>query len=101
MTYRNNDRSKSKYGPCKRLVASLTDGIVVHSCSIGMYGGSPSPADCLACPKYVGPSRGAGDLIAKVTKSVGIKPCGKCQKRRERLNKMLPKKQKGDINGEG
>ncbi len=30
--------------------------------------------------------RGVGDVIAVVTKAVGIKPCGKCQQRREKMN---------------
>lgn len=34
--------------------------------------------------------RGAGDLVAKVTKAVGIKPCAPCQKRRQWLNKYFP-----------
>lgn len=33
---------------------------------------------------------GLGDVVAKVTKAVGIKPCGPCQKRREALNRMVP-----------
>ena len=32
---------------------------------------------------------GAGDLIAKVTTALGIKPCSPCQKRREQLNQKL------------
>ena len=35
-------------------------------------------------------SRGVGDLVAKATKAIGIKPCGGCQKRRKKLNKILP-----------
>lgn len=31
-------------------------------------------------------SRGVGDTIAKMTKAVGIKPCGGCNKRRKILN---------------
>jgi hypothetical protein len=37
--------------------------------------------------------RGLGDAVARVTKAVGIKPCGGCQKRRELLNKAFPFKQ--------
>lgn len=38
-----------------------------------------------------GPARaiGAGDIIAKATKAVGIKPCGGCQKRQRKLNRLL------------
>jgi hypothetical protein len=32
---------------------------------------------------------GAGDLVAKVTAALGIKPCTPCQKRREQLNQAL------------
>jgi len=40
-------------------------------------------------------SRGLGDTIAKITKAVGIKPCGGCEKRREKLNALLPYKTDG------
>jgi nucleotidyltransferase/DNA polymerase involved in DNA repair len=33
--------------------------------------------------------RGVGDVIAKVTKAVGIEPCGGCQKRRKKLNERM------------
>jgi hypothetical protein len=32
---------------------------------------------------------GAGDIVAKVTTALGIKPCTPCQKRREQLNQAL------------
>lgn len=35
-------------------------------------------------------SKGLGDTIAKVTKAVGIKPCGGCKKRQAALNKAVP-----------
>jgi len=35
------------------------------------------------------PSRGLGDTIAKLTSSVGIKPCGACKRRQEKLNKLV------------
>lgn len=37
---------------------------------------------------------GLGDIIAKITKSVGIKPCDKCEKRRKWLNEMMKKYKK-------
>jgi hypothetical protein len=46
---------------------------------------------CATCPHYRGPSRGLGDTVATVTKAVGIRPCGGCQKRREALNAAFPK----------
>lgn len=39
-------------------------------------------------------SRGFGDTVAKITSAVGVKPCGKCKKRQEKLNKLLPYKEK-------
>ena len=33
---------------------------------------------------------GAGDLIARATSAVGIKPCGGCKKRQQKLNKLVP-----------
>ena len=30
---------------------------------------------------------GLGDLVAKATKAVGIKPCGPCEQRRRKLNR--------------
>lgn len=35
-------------------------------------------------------SRGLGDTVAKITRAVGIKPCGGCKKRQAALNKLFP-----------
>lgn len=35
---------------------------------------------------------GLGDTIEKITKTIGIKPCGGCKKRRDKLNKLFPYK---------
>lgn len=34
--------------------------------------------------------KGAGDVVAKATKAVGIKPCAPCERRRRRLNRLFP-----------
>jgi hypothetical protein len=34
--------------------------------------------------------RGVGDVVARVTKAVGIQPCEPCNKRRQWLNKYFP-----------
>jgi len=34
--------------------------------------------------------RGAGDLIAGVTSALGIRPCRRCKRRQERLNRLIP-----------
>ena len=33
-------------------------------------------------------SKGLGDMVADLTKAVGIQPCGGCKKRQEWLNKI-------------
>lgn len=35
-------------------------------------------------------SRGLGDTIAKVTTALGIKPCGGCKKRQDKINQLVP-----------
>lgn len=37
-----------------------------------------------------GSIRGAGDLIASITSSVGIRPCDSCKQRQQTLNQILP-----------
>lgn len=37
-------------------------------------------------------SRGIGDTIEKVTKAIGITPCGGCKARRDKLNEAFPYK---------
>ena len=59
-------------------------------CSLGLWGGVPSPGTCRVCGSYEGPDRGLGDTVARAAKAVGIKPCGGCQKRREALNRVMP-----------
>jgi hypothetical protein len=34
--------------------------------------------------------RGLGDAIERVTQAVGIKPCGGCKDRRDKLNELVP-----------
>ena len=58
-------------------------------------------AVCARCDRYMGPPRGAGDVIHAIARSTGAasivkavervtgKPCG-CQKRREQLNNAVP-----------
>jgi hypothetical protein len=39
-------------------------------------------------------SKGVGDTIAKITKTIGITACGGCKQRQEKLNKIFPYKVK-------
>lgn len=34
--------------------------------------------------------RGAGDVVARMTSAVGIKPCAPCKQRQEKLNRWWP-----------
>ena len=40
--------------------------------------------------KHAKPSKGLGDTIKKVTDKLGIKQCGGCKKRQEKLNRLFP-----------
>jgi hypothetical protein len=35
-------------------------------------------------------SKGLGDTVKKVTEKLGIKQCGGCKKRQEKLNRLFP-----------
>ena len=62
-------------------------------CAIEEYE-NPSIGVCLKlCTAYVGPSRGAGDLLTKAIKTATlgqVGPCGGCNKRKMKLNGVLP-----------
>ena len=58
-----------------------------QSCGLGLAEPNEMPEACSSCSRYSGPARGLGDRIKNLTDKVGIKPCGGCQKRREKLNK--------------
>lgn len=73
---------------CKHATVNESGTVV---CGLGLFdGGMISPAHCGQCEKYAGPMRGAGDLVAKITTTVGIKPCGGCKKRQMDWNKAFP-----------
>ena len=42
-------------------------------------------------------SRGLGDTVAKITSAIGIKPCGGCKERQDKLNKLIPYKNKAEM----
>lgn len=41
-------------------------------------------------PDYSGPVRGLGDVVARVTKAVGIHPCPNCLHNQRVFNELLP-----------
>lgn len=47
---------------------------------------SKSSGGCSSCIKM----RGIGDVVAKMTSAIGIKPCEACKKRQEFLNNLVP-----------
>ena len=69
-----------------------------EGCSLGLFGGRPSPGVCATCDQYQGKPRGIGDMVQKVAEKTGIKAvvekvtgggCG-CNERRDKLNKLVP-----------
>lgn len=49
------------------------------------------PLTCGCGTRYASrKARGVGDIVAKLTHAVGLETCGKCAKRRKRLNEMFP-----------
>lgn len=65
------------------------------ACSLGLYGGQPSPGVCWQCESYDGPVRGLGDVIDKATSATGIKRLASkrgcnCHERRIKLNGTPP-----------
>lgn len=56
--------------------------------AISAPAGLPPPQVRIPVPG-VSEAVGLGDVVAKVTKAVGIKPCVPCAKRRARLNRLI------------
>ena len=67
---------------CKHLASGGT-------CNDGRFVGLVA-LQCRTCPGYDGPVRGAGDVVAKITRAVGIPTCPGCHERRVGLNEILP-----------
>ena len=63
-------------------------------CMLGHFDGSPDHEDCQTCSSYQGRSRGAGDVVARASKLVRIKPCQGCKKRQTLLNRLIPFRKK-------
>lgn len=74
-------------------------------CAKGLHGGKPSVGVCLSvCMEYDGPSRGAGDLLAKAIGVVTfgkVKPCGGCKARQAALNAAMPFRVGADVSPGG
>jgi hypothetical protein len=75
-----------------------------QECVLGLHGGRPSPGVCARCSSYEGPSRGLGDVVAKVARVTGVaavvkrvagEDCG-CAGRRAALNRAVPFREGAD-----
>jgi hypothetical protein len=75
-----------------------------RQCVLGLCNKFPALTCCNRCPKYDGPSRGLGDVVAKVAKVTGADrvvkavtggDCG-CGKRRAKLNRAVPFREGAD-----
>jgi hypothetical protein len=42
-------------------------------------------------------SKGLGDTIKKITSKMGVKQCGGCKRRQQKLNRLFPYKPKDNI----
>jgi hypothetical protein len=56
-----------------------------RQCALGLFGGQPHPAVCRHCPQR-NQVHGPGDLVARLTRSLGIPPCAPCKHRQAQLN---------------
>ena len=63
---------------------------LLGQCALGVVPGHINPFTCSTCAEYDGPSRGLGDTIHRVAKKFVKRPCVNCEKRRQKLNKLLP-----------
>lgn len=79
----------------------MTNASEYYVCDICGYR-SPRPLDRKKWPVHHNcQSRGFGDTIARVTKAVGIKPCGGCKKRQVWFNKVFPyRNEAAETNGQ-
>lgn len=73
-------------------------------CKLQLFGADQLPAACDTCEQYRGPSRGLGDVVAKVAQATGVATvvkavagdgCG-CGKRRAALNRAVPFREGAD-----
>lgn len=71
---------------------------------LGLCNIYPAATCCARCEHYRGPSRGLGDVVAKVAQATGVaavvkavagEGCG-CGKRREALNRAVPFREGAD-----
>ena len=67
-----------------------------EACGVTVSTSSPQGVDAFATDHqaHASPSAGhygAGDLVARATKALGIEPCTPCEARRRQLNGLFPR----------
>jgi hypothetical protein len=73
----------------------------VLKCSLSLCPSDDLETCCTTCTEYSGPDRGLGDTVKRATSALGIKTCGGCQARRERMNRWSKsRKRKGNTQAE-
>ena len=81
------EKEANERGECVFAVTSYPSGPI---CSLKLCDKDQLSECCPSCDSYKGLSRGVGDVVKNVTNAMGMKTCGKCQKRREALNNLIP-----------
>lgn len=79
-------------GKVDTFVCGIGDGEPVCQPWIDLLVASPEKA-VKEINKHIGHTAGGmglGDVVAKITGLLGIKPCASCKKRQEKLNKIMP-----------
>ena len=82
----------------------LCEHLQDRQCALGLCNKYPAPTCCARCEHYRGPSRGLGDVVAKVAQATGVAAVAKavagdgcgCGKRRAALNRAVPFKEGAD-----
>jgi len=64
----------------------------IQTCSLKLCSKEKLHDCCVTCSEYTGPDRGLGDKVKNMAASLGFKPCGGCQRRREALNRWSEKR---------
>ena len=61
------------------------------ACPYGVpWDATAQPSRSVSAPLNRPPLRGLGDVVAGITSAFGIKPCGGCKKRQQKLNELVP-----------
>lgn len=59
-----------------------------NGCTLGLYGGKPSPGVCRQCASYRGPLRGAGDAVRAIVRVLFVGRTDIAERIAERIESM-------------